>query len=254
MGFLERARVPGEARLGRGVLPRGGRAARVRVPVRGPVAGPEDQGAGQGPAGPGQGPGPLGDLPRRGSRRARATASSSSACSTRSSGRYPSAPQMFGSGRARHREHGDARGVRHRRAEGALAHAAAQPGDLLGVLDDRAAGRVGPEPLQDVRDARRRRVGHQRREVVHERGTRRRHPLRHVHQRHVRRAAQDTRASRSSPSRATTTTSSTTTSASRSTTCSAPRTAPRCWRSGASAAVASTTRCAPSPSASSPST
>ena len=40
----------------------------------------------------------------------------------------------------------------------------------------------------------------------------------------------------------------------RSTTCSAPRTAPRCWPSAGSAAAASTTPCAPSPSASSPST
>ena len=36
-------------------------------------------------------------------------------------GRYGSAPQMFGCGRTRHRQHGDARRVRHRRAEGALA-------------------------------------------------------------------------------------------------------------------------------------
>ena len=85
-------------------------------------------------------------------------------------------------------------------------------------------------------------------------GPRRRHPLRDVHERHVRRAPQHARASRSSPSPATTTTSSTATCASRSTTCSAPRTAPRCSRSAASAAGASTTRCAPSPSASSPST
>ena len=60
--------------------------------------------------------------------------------------------------------------------------------------------------------------------------------------------------SRSSRSPATTTTSSTATSAFRSTTCSVPRTAPRRWPSDGSAAVASTTRCAPSPSASSPST
>ena len=84
-------------------------------------------------------------------------------------GRYPSAPQMFGAGRARHREHGDARGVRHRGAEGALAEADAQPGDVVGVLDDRAAGRLGPEPVQDPRRQGRRRVGHQRREVVHQR-------------------------------------------------------------------------------------
>ena len=42
-----------------------------------------------------------------------------------------------------------------------------------------------------------------------------------------------------------TTTSATTTCASRPTTCSAPRTAPRCWRSAASAAAGSTTPCAP---------
>ena len=61
-------------------------------------------------------------------------------------------------------------------------------------------------------------------------------------------------ASRSCRSRATTTTSSTTTSACRSTICSVPRTAPRCSPNVVSVAGASTTRCAPSPSASWPST
>ena len=56
-------------------------------------------------------------------------------------------------GRARHRQHGDARGVRHRRAEEALARADAQPGDLVGVLDDRAAGWFGPEPVPHARRA-----------------------------------------------------------------------------------------------------
>ena len=87
-----------------------------------------------------------------------------------------------------------------------------------------------------------------------ERRARRRHPLRHVHERHVRRAPRDAGRRDPCPSPATTTTSSTTTCAFRSTTCSAPKTAPRCSRSGASAAVASTTRCARSRSASSPST
>ena len=59
-----------------------------------------------------------------------------------------------------------------------------------------------------------------------------------------------TQASRSSRSRATTTTSSIATSAFRSTTCSVQRTVPRCWPSAGSAAAASTTRCARSPSAS----
>src|SRR5262245_65628132 len=44
VGFFHRTRVPGEARLGRGVLPRGGRTPRLRVPLRGPLQGPEDQG------------------------------------------------------------------------------------------------------------------------------------------------------------------------------------------------------------------
>ena len=155
---------------------------------------------------------------------------------------------------ARHREHGDARRLRHRGAEEAVAGADAEPGHLLGVLDDRTAGRIRPEPVQDTRGSRWRRVGDQRREVVHLSGPRRRHPLRDVHERHVRRAAQDSRASRSSRSRATTTTSSTATSAFRSTTCSVQRTAPRRLPSAGSAAAASTTRCARSPSASWPST
>ena len=61
--------------------------------------------------------------------------------------------------RARHREHGDARRLRHRGAEEALARAAAQPGDVLRLLDDRAAGRLRPEPVQDPRRARTARSG-----------------------------------------------------------------------------------------------
>ena len=56
------------------------------------------------------------------------------------------------------------------------------------------------------------------------------------------------------PEPRTTTTSSTTTCAFRSTTSSVPKTAPRCSRSAASVAAASTTPCAPSRSASSRST
>ncbi len=104
-------------------------------------------------------------------------------------GKYPSAPQMFGAAAPDNRQHGDARRVRHRRAERALVEADAQPGDVVGLFDDRTTGRIRPEPLQDPRGPRRRRVGDQRREVVHERGTRRRHPLRDVHQRDVRGAA-----------------------------------------------------------------
>src|SRR5450432_199759 len=49
--------------------------------------------------------------------------------------------------RGLHRQHGDARGLRHRGAEGAVARPADQPGDVLGLLDDRAAGRVRSEPV-----------------------------------------------------------------------------------------------------------
>ena len=115
-------------------------------------------------------------------------------------GRYPSAPQMFGAAAPDTGQHGDARRLRHRGAEAAVAQAAHEPGDVLGLLDDRAPGRVRPEPVQDPRRPRRRRVGHQRREVVHLRRPSRRHPLRHVHERHVRRAPQD--AWRGDPARA----------------------------------------------------
>ena len=91
--------------------------------------------------------------------------------------------------RSRHRQHGDARGVRHRGAEGAVAEADARPGAVVRLLDDRTAGRLRSEPLPHPCHPRRRRVGDQRREVVHQCGPRGRHPLRHVHQRDVRGAA-----------------------------------------------------------------
>ncbi len=214
---------------------------------------PEDPRPGQGPAGSGSGPGPVGDLPRRRARRSRLRPAEARA-PERDPRPLPVGAADVRRGRARHRQHGDARRVRNRRAEEALARADAQPGDVVGVLDDRAAGRFRSEPVPHPRRARWRRVGHQRREVVHERRTRRRHPLRDVHERHVRRAPQDpgrrdhARAPQPQPHhlprRA----------HSRSTIYSGPKTVPRCSRSGASAAVASITRCARSRSASSPST
>ncbi len=81
-----------------------------------------------------------------------------------------------------------------------------------------------------------------------------RHHLRDVRQRDVRGAAGHARrADHGLPGRCTTT-SATTTSGSRWATCSAPRTAPGCWPSGAWAAAASTTRCARWPRSSWPST
>ena len=69
---------------------------------------------------------------------------------------------------ARHRQHGGARAGRHPGAEGAVARAAARRRDPLGVRDDRA--RRGVVRRQERRlqgRARRRRVGDQRREVLH---------------------------------------------------------------------------------------
>ena len=127
MGLLDRSGVPEEARLGRGVLPGGGRAARVRVPVRGALAGPEDQGLVKGLqdqvkdqglwaifldeelGGPGYGQLKLGLL-------------------NEILGRYPSAPQMFGAAApdTGNMEMLAAYGTE--RAEEALARADAQPG------------------------------------------------------------------------------------------------------------------------------
>ncbi len=85
-------------------------------------------------------------------------------------------------------------------------------------------------------------------------GQPRRHPLRHVHQRHVRRPAADARRRdhglpadaqpRPVQRRA----------GARSTTCSGPRTAPRYWPSAAWAGAASITPCGRSPRSSGPST
>ena len=74
-------------------------------------------------------------------------------------------PQLRG---ARHRQHGGARAGRHARAEEAVARAAAQRRDPLGVRDDRARRRVVRRQEHRLPGgARRRRVGDQRREVLH---------------------------------------------------------------------------------------
>ena len=67
---------------------------------------------------------------------------------------------------ARHRQRRDHRPLRHRRAEGALPAAAARRRDLLLLLDDRAARRRRPDDVHDARGQGRRRVGHQRLEVL----------------------------------------------------------------------------------------
>ena len=77
-------------------------------------------------------------------------------------GRYGSAPQMFGAAApdTGNMEMLAAYGTEEQKER--WLDPAHQPGDVLRVLDDRAAGWLGPEPVQDLRDARRRRVGHQR--------------------------------------------------------------------------------------------
>ena len=68
---------------------------------------------------------------------------------------------------ARHRQHGAALAVRHAGAEGALARSAARRADPVGVLDDRARGRLlGRDEHRDADRARRRRLRHQRAQVV----------------------------------------------------------------------------------------
>ena len=80
--------------------------------------------------------------------------------------------QLLGAG---HRQHGDPRRARHRRAARALAGAAAGGRDPLLLLDDRARGlRLRPDPAAGARRARRRRVGDRRPQVVHLRRGRRR--------------------------------------------------------------------------------
>ena len=84
-------------------------------------------------------------------------------------GRSPvAAPMAFNCSAPGHRQHGDPRRARHRRAARALARAAARGTDPLLLLDDRARGlRLRPDPAAGARRARRRRVGDQRPQVVH---------------------------------------------------------------------------------------
>ena len=136
--------------------------------------------------------GAVGDLPRQGAGRTGLRAAQAR-LAERGHRSLPVGAADVRGRRARHGQHGDARGVRDRGAKGALAEADAQPAAVVGVFDDRAAGRLGSEAVQDARGSRWRRVGHQRREVVHECRSRRQPAVRDVHQRHVRGAARNAR-------------------------------------------------------------
>jgi aminoglycoside phosphotransferase (APT) family kinase protein len=87
--------------------------------------------------------------------------------------------------RARHRQHGDPRPVRHAAPAGAVAPAAARRRDPLVLRDDRAVGRVvGRHQHLEPHRARRRRLRDQRPQVVHERRARPALQGRGVHGRH----------------------------------------------------------------------
>ena len=89
--------------------------------------------------------------------------------------------------RARHRQHGGALALRLRRAEAALAGAAAGRRDPLGVLHDRAGRRlVRRHQHAGHRRRRRRRGGAERTQVVVERPRRSARPGRHLHGAHAR--------------------------------------------------------------------
>ena len=66
----------------------------------------------------------------------------------------------------RHRQRRDHRRLRHAGTEGEVAAAAARRRSVLLLLDDRAARWLRPHAVQVPRRARRRRVGHQRRQVL----------------------------------------------------------------------------------------
>ena len=174
-------------------------------------------------------------------------------------------PQLLG---ARHRQHGGARAGRHARAEEAVARAAAQRRDPQLLRHDRAGpGQLRRPQHRHAGRARRRRVGDQRREVLH---LGRRRPALQDHDLHGPhqpgrgrpppavadpRADGHARASRSS-GRCTcsaTTTRRTATCTSASPTCACRRTTSSSARAAASrspscgsARAASTTACAPS--------
>ena len=163
-GLRHRPRVPGGARLGRRLRARGGRAARPRPEPRlgheRPVAHGADPAAQEKVRG-----GACGPPPRPRARRARLRPGEAGAAQ-----RDPR-PQPLRADRLRLpgaglRQRRDPGPLRHRRAQGALPRAAAAQRDRLGLLDDRAPGRLRPHPVHRAGRARRRRVGDQRGEVV----------------------------------------------------------------------------------------
>ena len=86
----------------------------------------------------------------------------------RRAGQEPDGQRMHELLGPRHRQHGSAGTRRHAGAEGAVAEAAAQRRDPLGLCDDRGAPcLVRRAQHRHQRAARRQRMGHQRREALH---------------------------------------------------------------------------------------
>ena len=267
MGLRDRSGVPGEARLGRRVRARGGRAARPRVPGQG-VPPPDDvvrriidplQAAGPRP-------GPVGDPPRPRARRpglrpAQARAAQRDPRPVAAGRRSSSAARRPTPATPRSSPTTAPTQQKERYLQPLL-----DGRDLLLLLDDRAAGRLPTRRCSRTRAVtRRRRVGDQRLEVLlverphrvvpHRDGghqPRRERLPGHVDvpgaDRHARRRdrAQRRPGGRAARTRACTPSSTTTTCGCRPTPCSAARARPSPSPRPASAAAASTTPCAPS--------
>jgi hypothetical protein len=160
-GLRARARGPGRGRL----RDRDGRAARRRQPL----AGHADHGAVEGP---GQGRRAVEHVPARQRSRRRADEPGIRAA-VRDHGPLAAdgrGHELLG---ARHRQHGGAGTLRHARAQGALAQAAAGRPHPVGLRDDRAGGGVvGRHQHRMPHRPRRRRLRHQRPQVVDQRRAR----------------------------------------------------------------------------------
>ena len=166
MGFRNRPRVPEGARLGRRVRPRRDRTARPRLPP--PAVHPARRQPAQGhrPAqGRGQAARPMGDTPgirlgRPGLRTAQARPAQRDSRAIAVGADHLRLPGT------RHRQCRDHRALRHRRTEDEVPEAAARRRTVLVLLDDRTACGRGPDPVHHAGGSRRRRLGHQRLEVL----------------------------------------------------------------------------------------
>ena len=166
MGLRDRARVRDQAGVDPAVRAREGRAARPDLPA--PLVPParrRDRPAGAADAGRGAGRGSLGCTPRSRARR-QGLRPAQARADQRDPRHVELGTDRVRHRRTRHRQRRDHRPLRHRGAEGEVPAAAAQRRVLLVLLDDRAAGGRRPEDVHHARGQGRRRVGHQRLQVL----------------------------------------------------------------------------------------